>query len=158
MARQLFREDLYYRLSMVEIKLPALAERREDLPHLEHHFLEKFSRQYNKPIRGMTPKARILLSSYSWPGNVRKLENVIGHACMMSQDEMIDVKDLPDHLRQAMPIDTPIESNIVRLAELNKNHVLRVLERAGGNKALAAKMLGINRTTLYRILKRTELD
>ena len=158
MASQSFREDLYYRLSMVEIKLPALAERREDLPHLEHHFLEKFSIQYNKTIRGLTPKAKILLSSYSWPGNVRELENVIGHACMMSRDEMIDVKDLPEHMRRPMPMDASIESEILPLAELNRNHVLRVLEHSGGNKALAAKMLGINRTTLYRILKRTEID
>ena len=158
MARLLFREDLYYRLSMVEIRLPALAERREDLPHLERYFLDKFAGQYNKPIRGMTPKARILLSSYSWPGNIRELENVIGHACMMSQDEMIDVKDLPSQLRLAMPKDAPMQGDIVPLAELNRTYVFRILEQAGGNKALAAKMLGINRVTLYRILKRSGTD
>ena len=158
MARQLFREDLYYRLSMVEIKLPELTERKEDLPHLEHHFLEKFAKQYNKLVRGFTPKAKILLSSYSWPGNIRELENVIGHACMMSQDDMIDVKDLPAHLRRAAPEDAPMQGDIVPLAELNRTHVFRVLEHSGGNKALAAKMLGINRATLYRILKRSETD
>jgi DNA-binding NtrC family response regulator len=155
MARQLFREDLYYRLSMVEIKLPELTERKEDLPHLEHHFLEKFTKQYNKLVRGFTPKAKILLSSYSWPGNIRELENVIGHACMMSQDDMIDVKDLPAHLRRAAPKDAPMQGDIVPLAELNRTHVFRILERSGGNKALAAKRLGINRATLYRILKRS---
>jgi DNA-binding NtrC family response regulator len=158
MTRQLFREDLYYRLSMVEITLPSLAERREDLSHLEHHFLDKFSRQYNKSIRGLTPKAKILLSSYSWPGNIRELENVIGQACMMSEGDMIDVKDLPSQLRQAMPKDDPRQDDIVPLAESNRAHVIRILERSGGNKVLAAKMLGINRTTLYRILKRSETD
>jgi DNA-binding NtrC family response regulator len=159
MARQAFREDLYYRLSMVEIKLPPLAERREDLPYLEHHFLEKFAAQYGKIIRGMTPKARIMLSSYSWPGNVRELENVIGHACMMSQDDTIDVKDLPANLRKALPKDDALlQDNVIPLAELHRTHVLRVLERSGGNKALAAKMLGINRATLYRILKRSETN
>jgi DNA-binding NtrC family response regulator len=155
MTRGLFREDLYYRLSMVEIKLPELSERKEDLPCLEHHFLEKFAKQYNKLIRGITPKAKILISLYSWPGNVRELENVIGHACMMSQDDMIDVRDLPAHLRQAAPKDAPMQGDIVPLSELHRTHVFRILERSGGNKALAAKMLGINRATLYRILKRS---
>jgi DNA-binding NtrC family response regulator len=156
MARQLFREDLYYRLSMVEIKLPELMKRKEDLPYLERHFLEKFALQYNKPIRGITPKAKILLSSYSWPGNVRELENAMGQACMMTEDDMIDVGDLPEHLRAAMPRGTEIQGNAVPLAEMSRAHAFRILEQAGGNKTLAAKMLGINRATLYRILKRTE--
>jgi DNA-binding NtrC family response regulator len=158
MAKQLFREDLYYRLSMIEIKLPVLAERKEDLPHLEYHFIDKFAKQFNKSIRGITPKAKILLSSYSWPGNVRELENVVGHACMMSQDEMIDVRDLPAHLRQAPPTDIPMQEDIVPLADLYRTHVFRILERSDGNKARAAKMLGINRATLYRILKRFEAN
>jgi DNA-binding NtrC family response regulator len=157
MARQLFREDLYYRLSMVEIKLPELAKRKEDLPYLEHHFLEKFALQYSKTIRGITPKAKILLASYSWPGNVRELENVLGHACMLTQDDRIDVKDLPEHLRNPMPMDAAAQVDAVPLAELSRAHVFRILEQTGGNKTLAAKMLGINRATLYRILKRAEI-
>jgi DNA-binding NtrC family response regulator len=156
MTRQLFREDLYYRLSMVEVKLPTLAERKEDLPYLERHFLEMFGKQYNKIFNGLTPKAQILLSSYAWPGNVRELENVIGHACMMSEDDRIDVRDLPTHVRRALPKETPIQEGMIPLAELHRTHVLKALERAGGNKVLAAKMLGINRATLYRILKRSE--
>ena len=78
-----FREDLYYRLSMVELRVPSLAEHKEDLPLLARHFIDKFSKQFNKPIRGMTQRASIALSRYDWPGNVRELENVIGHACMM---------------------------------------------------------------------------
>ena len=79
-----FREDLYYRLSMVELRVPSLAEHKEDLPLLARHFIDKFSKQFNKPIRGMTQRASIALSRYDWPGNVRELENVIGHACMMA--------------------------------------------------------------------------
>jgi DNA-binding NtrC family response regulator len=156
MARQLFREDLYYRLSMVEIKLPALAERKEDLPYLERHFLEKFGRQYGKGINDLTPKAKILLSSYSWPGNVRELENAIGHACMMSEGDRIDVRDLPTQVKRALPKETPIQGAMIPLAELHRTHILKALESAGGNKVLAAKMLGINRATLYRVLKRSE--
>ena len=79
-----FREDLYYRLSMVEIHVPTLAERKEDLPLLERHFIAKFAAQYRKEIRGLTHRAQILLALHSWPGNVRELENVLGHACMMT--------------------------------------------------------------------------
>jgi DNA-binding NtrC family response regulator len=158
MAKGSFREDLYYRLSMVEINLPALADRKEDLPYLERHFLEKFAQQHNRPIRGITPKAQILLASYSWPGNIRELENVLGHACMMSEDDMIDVRDLPANLHRALPRETASTDEMVPLAELHRNHVLRTLDRVGGNKALAAKMLGINRATLYRILKRQRLE
>jgi DNA-binding NtrC family response regulator len=97
-ARQ-FREDLYYRLSMVEIHAPRLAEHLEDLPLLTRHFVTKFNRQYGKQIRGLTQRAQIVLGRHSWPGNVRELENVIGHACMMALGEMIDVADFPDWLQ-----------------------------------------------------------
>src|SRR6185437_8358306 len=86
-----FREDLYYRLSMVELRVPSLVERKEDLPLLARHFVEKFSKQFDKPIRGMTQRASIAISRYEWPGNVRELENAIGHACMMVLNDMIDV-------------------------------------------------------------------
>ncbi len=149
-----FREDLYYRLSMVEIELPSLAERKEDLPYLQRHFVEKFAQQYNKVIRGISHKAQILLASYSWPGNVRELENVLGHACMMNEDGMIGVRDLPPQLRRSGHRDAAPDGDLVPLTELQRSHVLRALERTGGNKALAAKVLGIDRTTLYRVLKR----
>ena len=97
-ARQ-FREDLFYRLSMVEIHVPRLAERVEDLPLLTRHFVAKFNRQYGKQIRGLTQRAQIVLARHSWPGNVRELENVIGHASMMTLGEMIDVTDFPDWLQ-----------------------------------------------------------
>ncbi len=94
-ADRLFREDLYYRLAMVEIPVPSLAERKEDLPLLIRHFIEKFAQQYGKVIRGLTPRARLLLERHSWPGNVRELENVLGHACMMAETEEIDVPTCP---------------------------------------------------------------
>ena len=96
-----FREDLYYRLSVLEITLPALFDRKEDLPLLQRHFIEKFATQYNKPVRGMTRRAQALLGRHGWPGNVRELENVIGKACMTVEGSVIDVKDLPAYLRKA---------------------------------------------------------
>src|SRR5437879_8301550 len=93
-----FREDLFYRLSMVEMRLPPLVDRFEDLSLLERHFIERFSAQYNKPLATLTRRAQALLARHSWPGNVRELENVLGHACMMAEGSTIDVPDLPRYL------------------------------------------------------------
>ena len=101
-AEKRFREDLYYRLSMVEIKTPALADRKEDLPLLERFFIRKFAAQYRKPVESLTPRAQILLARHNWPGNVRELENVIGHACMLASGEVIDIADLPQYMRQGV--------------------------------------------------------
>jgi transcriptional regulator with PAS, ATPase and Fis domain len=100
-AEKQFREDLYYRLSMVEIQVPSLVERIEDLPLLTQHFVQQFAGQYGKQISGLTRRAQIVLSRHAWPGNVRELENVIGHACMMALGEVIDVTDLPEYLRRS---------------------------------------------------------
>ena len=94
-AQRQFREDLFFRLSMVQVHTPSLNERRDDLPLLIRHFIKKFSQEYGKEIRGLTQRAQILLGRYHWPGNVRELENVIGHGCMMTMTDTIDVIDLP---------------------------------------------------------------
>ena len=148
-----FREDLYYRLSMVEIRIPPLADRKEDLPILEKYFVDKFAAEYGKEIRGITPRAQIILSRHSWPGNIRELENVLGHACMLTDSEMIDVGDLPETLKAPTNPVPQQDDNLVSLAEMSQKHIDRVLEKVGGNKARAAKILGINRATLYRYLK-----
>jgi DNA-binding NtrC family response regulator len=152
-AEKQFREDLYFRLSMVEIKLPRLAERKEDLPLLEQHFLARFAREYNKPLRGLTRRAQALLSRYSWPGNVRELENVLGNACMMAEDDAIDVRDLPEALRQEAPLKSPEDETPLTMAEVEYRHACRVLEWMGGNKVQTARALGISRATLYSILR-----
>jgi DNA-binding NtrC family response regulator len=153
-ARNLFREDLYYRLAMVEIRLPRLAERKEDLPLLERKFLEEFSRQYGKAIRGITPRAQLVLERHGWPGNVRELRSALGSACMMSGNDTIDVRDLPESIRTgAAAKETPEPGELPPLAEVVRRYVRQVLERVDGNKARAAKILGINRATVYRILE-----
>ena len=153
---QKFREDLYYRLAMVEIGLPRLAERGEDLPLLAHGFIEKFAAQYNKPLRGLTPRAQVVLARYHWPGNVRELENVLGNACMMAESELVDVRDLPQQLRSAAAHEMTDDGELLPMAEVELRHALRVLDSVGGNKLRAAKILGINRATLYRLLQQTE--
>jgi DNA-binding NtrC family response regulator len=152
-ALNLFREDLYYRLTMVELKLPSLAERREDLPLLERHFVERFANSYGKRIGGISRRAQALLARHTWPGNVRELENVLGHACMMADAEFIDERDLPDYLRHAPASKPGNETELMPLAYLERRYTRHVLERLGGNKLHAAQVLGISRATLYRILR-----
>ena len=152
-ARSLFREDLYYRLSTVEARLPALKERMEDLPLLERYFLEQLADQLGKSIRGITPRAQLVLSRHSWPGNVRELKSALESACMTMESDTIDVLDLPEYLRHE-PRGRPAAEaeEMPSLAEIERRHVLRVLESVDGNKLRAAKILGINRATVYRIL------
>jgi DNA-binding NtrC family response regulator len=152
-AEKKFRDDLYYRLSMVEIELPRLSDRREDLSLLQRFFIEQFAAQYGKPIKGTTPRAQIVLARYSWPGNIRELRSVLGSACMMAEGELIDVRDLPERIHtRAAEAENEDPNELLPLAEVERRHVLRVLQQVGGNKAQAAKILGINRATVYRIV------
>ena len=149
---QRFREDLFYRLSMVQIKLPTLAQRKEDLPLLERYFIRRFAEQYNKPVRAISRRAQAVLVRHSWPGNVRELENVLGNACMMTENETIDLRDLPEYLRDRQPGEAQDDTSPTTLEQVERNHALRILESVGGNKVRAAELLGISRTKLYRIL------
>ena len=152
-AEKQFREDLYFRLAMVEIRIPRLADRREDLPLLQQHFLERFAQQYGKPLRGLTRRAQAVLSRYPWPGNIRELENVLGNACMMAEDDAIDIQDLPEILRQAATVTELRDEEPLTMADVEYRHACRVLEWMGGNKVQTARALGISRATLYSILR-----
>jgi DNA-binding NtrC family response regulator len=159
-----FREDLYYRLSMVEIGVPRLADRKEDLALLERHFVSKFAQQYGKEIRGLTHRAQILLSLHSWPGNVRELENVIGHACMMALGDTIDVADLPAYLQvHEVHPEAPIASTaapdagVATLEEQERLLIVRALQQSGGNQSQAARLLRIGRDALRYKMKKHNL-
>ncbi len=162
-AEKRFREDLYYRLSMVEIHVPDLENRKEDLPLLERHFVSKFAAQYGKQISGLTRRAQIRLASHSWPGNVRELENVIGHACMMTLGDTIDVQDLPPYLHTpgsteegvAAPIES--EAGVGTLEEQERQLIMRAMQSAGGNQSQAARILRIGRDALRYKLKKHNL-
>jgi DNA-binding NtrC family response regulator len=153
----LFREDLFYRLAVAEIGLPSLASRREDLPILERYFVEKFSTEYNKQISGLVRRAQTRLTNYPWPGNVRELENVIGNACMMVEGNLIDIQDLPERFRAPLTDEGGGDENFVSLEELQRQHIIRVLEGVGGNKARAAQVLGIGRATIYQLISRMKI-
>ncbi|MEO8028199.1 MAG: sigma-54 dependent transcriptional regulator [Bryobacteraceae bacterium] len=163
-ADKSFREDLYYRLAMVEISTPALAERWEDLPLLSRHFLRKFSQQFGKDIRGLTPRAQIVLSRHAWPGNVRELENALGHASMMVMGETIDVEDLPSRVRQpgdrhaastaGDEVRVPDSADKISFEEHERQLLIDALERSGGNQSQAARLLRISRDRMrYKIAK-----
>jgi DNA-binding NtrC family response regulator len=146
-----FREDLFFRLSMVEIQLPRLADRKEDLSLLIQHFLGRFGAAYGKRIDGITRRAEALLGQYSWPGNIRELENVIGYACMITDSTAVDVNHLPETIRSPNA-KTESSFDIVSLEEMQRIHARRVLDHFGGNKTRAAELLGVSRSTLYRLL------
>jgi DNA-binding NtrC family response regulator len=157
-ADGMFREDLYYRLSMVDIQLPRLSERKEDLPLLVRHFTQAFSQLYAKPIQGLTARAQALVASYWWPGNIRELENVLGNACMMTRDKFIDVRDLPECVRSDRSGAGDGSSPVMSLAELERSHAHRTLKRLQGNKVKTAAAMGISRATLYRLLEETDTE
>jgi len=150
-----FREDLFYRLAVVQITVPSLSERREDLPLLERHFIERFSAEYKKPVHGLTRRAQAVFSRHAWPGNVRQLENAIANACMMTATEVVDVGDLPESMRAGDTVASSDSQGLMTMEEVQRRHAARVLEELGGNKLRAAEILGISRGTLYRLLRDT---
>jgi two-component system, NtrC family, response regulator AtoC len=150
-----FRKDLYFRLNVVTVHLPALRERRSDIPQLVHCFLDRYA-----PGEGIQiePSAMKSFLQYDWPGNVRELENCIARAVALGAHRMIDAADLPPAIAgasdSALTREDATQLSTTALADLERITILRVFEQAGGDKALAGKMLGISRATLYRKLKR----
>jgi len=153
-----FREDLFYRLSVVEVTVPPLAQRKEDLPLLLRHFIEVYSTLFKKEVSGMTRRAQLRLLAHSWPGNVRELENVISSSCIMAAGTVIDLPDLPETLRTAPPSPEPESEELLTLEELQHRHLVRVLNRVRGNKAQAAEILGVGRNTIYQMLSRWRIQ
>jgi len=148
-----FREDLYYRLNVFTISLPPLRERREDIPLLAHHFLEKFSRQMNRTFTEFDPGAMELLVKHPWPGNVRELANAVERALVVGKPPVVAAKDLPLQLN-----DTGSRPAGDSLADVEQAHVERILEQAEWNVSQAAKILGVDRATLYNKIKKYGLS
>jgi len=154
-AEKRFREDLFYRLNVVSLHLPALRERSEDIPLLADHFLRKYASENKKPVCRISPEAMDLLVRYHWPGNVRELENIIERAATLSNHNLILPEDLPRRLQMApSPVILSGFPSRIPLSELEKLYIEKVLEETGGNKKKAAEILGINRRTLYRMATR----
>ncbi|MFO7772915.1 MAG: sigma-54 dependent transcriptional regulator [Dehalococcoidia bacterium] len=149
-----FREDLYYRLNVVNIELPPLRERREDIPLLAEHFLHKFASENRKEIAGFAPDAMEFLLNHDWPGNVRELENAIERAVILAKDSLITITGLPQ--KGTSPSNSPAGGK--NLKEIEKDHILNTLRETDENYSKAARILGISRMTLYKKAKEYGFD
>jgi DNA-binding NtrC family response regulator len=149
-----FRQDLFYRLNVVPVRLPDLKDRREDIPLLVHHFLQKFANQIGEPVRRFSSDAMRILMTHTWPGNVRELENAVEHALTMGSGEILGVEDLPASVTS--PERDIVEEAVLdnsTLAEVERRYILRILEKMDGHQIRTAQVLGIDRRTLYRRLR-----
>ncbi len=154
-----FREDLFYRLNVVPLHLPPLRQRKEDIPLLAEHFLQKYNRRSKKLIKGISPRAMKALIEYDWPGNIRELENTIERAVVLARGEVIDLDDLLTHgISAKVSFAPPWLSTTNTLAEVEKEYIKAVLQEQKGNKSAAAKILGIDRKTLWAKIKKYQID
>jgi len=153
-----FREDLYYRLSVVPIHLPPLRKRRDDIPLLAQHFLEKFADKLKKPIPEISPEAMGVLKDYAWPGNVRELEHTIERVLILEDTDLIRPRDLPSFITQRQGEFQMFSEELFSLEDLEKKYIRFVLRRTKGKKTRAAKILGINRKTLGLKIKKYGLS
>lgn len=149
-----FRQDLFYRLSVVPVRLPDMKDRREDIPLLVSHFLQKFSQQHGEPARRFSSEAMRVLMTHSWPGNVRELENAVEHALTMGSGDILTMEDLPSSVTS--PERDIVEEAVldnVPLAEVERRYIIKILEKMGSHQIKTAQILGIDRRTLYRRLR-----
>jgi len=161
-----FRNDLYYRLDIVEIRLPPLRERREDIPYLTASFVRSCAQRFSKPLAGLTPGAERLLASAPWDGNVRQLRNVIERACILAESDLVSESELAGSMQEQAPAPAGAWAGTVGrpaardtetpapLVEVEREHIVRTLKQVRGNKAVAARLLGVSRRAFYRQLER----
>ncbi|MBW1918112.1 MAG: sigma-54-dependent Fis family transcriptional regulator [Deltaproteobacteria bacterium] len=161
-----FREDLYYRLNVIPIKIPPLRERTSDIPLLVKHFLNEFSAKKAKKVKGFTPEAMNLLVQYSWPGNVRELENLMERLVILADREILEVSDLPERFltpakeNHVLPLDIPEEGIQLNeaVSEFERQLIIRALNKTGWVKNQAAQLLHLNRTTLIEKIKKQKIS
>jgi len=158
-----FREDLYYRINVIKLTLPPLRERREDIPLLVDHFLERFNRLSGKEITGISQEVLSVLMAYDFPGNVRELENIVEHSTVLCQGGPIEGQHLPDYLQPAHLIKktgnhTSVSSKKIKWVDMEREFILQVLRENNWNRKAAAKELGIGRQTLWRRVKRLNIQ
>jgi transcriptional regulator with PAS, ATPase and Fis domain len=145
-----FRQDLYYRLRVIEIRIPPLRDRPDDVLPMARRFLAETAGRLKLPVTGFEPRAADQLVGWSWPGNVRELQNVIERAIVLAHGKRVELEDLPEEIRR---LESPKDQDGRTLADVEREHILRVLDAVGGNRTKAAAMLGIGPATLFRKLK-----
>jgi two-component system response regulator HydG len=152
-----FRRDLFYRLNVIHMVIPSLRERGEDIPLLALYFLDKFCLENDRPPMGFSPEAMRALKSYTWPGNIRELQNVVERAVALCTGNMVEFEDLPDEFRRHSPEDDQIVLPVgSSMEEIERQAILQTLKKTGGDKELTARLLGMGLATLYRRLKEME--
>jgi two-component system response regulator AtoC len=153
-----FRDELYYRLNVLELFIPPLRERKDDIPPLSGYFLDKFSKEFKESVEYISDEVISIFMSYDFPGNVRELEHIIERAVILADGNTIKLKHLPGrfHRTDTPPLDAA--RKFMTLAELEKHYILEVLEATGGNKSKATELLGISRAALWRKLKQFKED
>ena len=163
-----FREDLYFRLNVINIELPPLRDRAEDVPPLAHHFLKMYAKRMSRDVRRIDPDVMAALQAYSWPGNVRELQNIIERAVVLQQGDTIELRALPTKLQERAYTPPEGDSGFTHLpfpdakkaalASFEQRYVSLMLQRTGGNKAQAARLAGMDRANFRRILKKYDID
>ena len=155
-----FREDLFYRINVVEIPLPSLEHRQEDIPLLSHHFIQKYSRELNRPVKGITSEAMGALMAHTWKGQVRELENAIERAVLLGNNDYIEREDLPAAIQKNAGDNVAMDAEELDKAvqAFERHHIMNILKRTEGNKTEAARLLGIDPSTLYHKMERYEID
>jgi transcriptional regulator with GAF, ATPase, and Fis domain len=157
-TQRTFRDDLYYRLNVVSIQIPALRERRDDIQLLASYFAAKYGEKCKRPVRGLTAEARACIAAYDWPGNVRELENAIERAIVLGSSDFLTAEDLPETiLESSSRPQVPLAKYYEEINEAKRSLVLRAIEQAGGNYSEAAKMLGIHPNNLHRLIRNLNL-
>ena len=151
-----FREDLYYRLKVVELRLPPLRQRRDDIPLLAHHFMQQIAAENQRPACAVTPEALAALKAYDWPGNVRELRNTLEGIIVLSVREIIELSDLPAYISRLPAPQLAIQPGMT-MAEIEKEAIRRMLEQTGGHRANTAAALGLSVRTLHRKIKEYQL-
>ncbi|PLX19366.1 MAG: hypothetical protein C0601_02015 [Candidatus Muiribacterium halophilum] len=150
-----FREDLYYRLKVVNIKIPPLRDRNDDIPLLCKHIIEKYNNEFNKEVKGIDKEVKRFFMTYEWPGNIRELENVLQHAIIFSNNDIITKVDLPDDIENGQDVILPSDES---LEALEIHHIKRILSQTGHNVSKTARILKIDRKTLYNKMKKYDLQ
>jgi len=157
--KRTFRQDLYYRLNVITLEVPALTERRDDIPLLAHHFLKKFADAQNKDVEKISDEVMDILMAYEFPGNVRELENIIERAVVLCEGDTVQPKHLPPDLQQfTLRVHRPRQRQFLTLEDQEKEYISWVLRKTKGNKTKAAEILGIDRVSLWRKLKKYKLE
>jgi Nif-specific regulatory protein len=155
MKRELFRQDLYYRIAGVELKVPPMRERKEDIPPLANFFLLKFAEENDLKAARISHRTMKILMAYDWPGNANELKNVIGRAALFGNGRIVHPEDLPEEIQAC---DTDSIEHFPKLEDIERQHIKRAFQRSRGNKRKAARMLGIARDTLYKKIEKYSID